>query len=119
MWTSEEKEERINSLLEFLNNEYKNQHKNQAEITVTELNDRFKRIEYILGFEMLNQSIEYQIKKRSGGSTDKNFEYREDSPGVTKYISKASKEELEALKKRVVYHIETIYTYGLLSNLND
>ena len=119
MWTPEEKEERINSLLEFLNNEYKNQHKNQTEITVTELNDRFQRLQYIIGLERLLECIQYQIERRQGAPMNKKNEFPKESKGITNYISKASKDELIPLKERIEYHLQTVFTYGLIESLKD
>lgn len=117
MWTPEEKEDRVNSLLEFLNNEYKNQHNNDVEINRDNLSDPDQWLGLIIGFENLVKSIQYQIERRSGGPIKKEFEYGNKAPGITNYIAKVSKEELKDLKEKAELHLYTLFLYRLPGNL--
>ena len=111
MWTPEEKEKRVNELLEFLNNELEAHSDNEFEYKEETLSAPGLLSNLNASFEALKINIRYQLSRRTGGPKADFLEFK-DPKGITNYISKASIEELQELEDRVEYHLDTMVFYG-------
>lgn len=109
-WTPEEKEQRVNELLEFLNNELEAINQDEFLYTRDALDAPGLLKNLLVSFEALRINIRYQLNRRTGSPKVDVLEFK-DPKGLNNYISKASPKELNELEDRVDYHLDTMIFY--------
>ena len=111
MWTPEEKQYRLNHLIEFLNNDIEAHKEERIFYTISTLDEDYMPSKINKIFEKVKREINYQKSKRKGGPIVEAFEY-ENPKGIFNYIRKAKLEELQDLEQKIEFHIDTMIFYN-------